>query len=84
MIAVISIRSFLVYARPGCREALAAALEEEPGCEVYPSSNADVLVLVTEHISTSDEAAFDARLAERDDVEGVALVSGFQHNEREP
>lgn len=71
-----SIRTFLVYVRPGSRERVAALLRQEAGCDIDPSENADVIVLVTNHDSRADEDRFDERLAALDGVAGVALVSG--------
>ena len=49
---------------------------QEPGCDIYPSENADVIVLVTDHDSRANEDRFDERLAALDGVAGIALVSG--------
>lgn len=73
---MVSIRSFLIHARPGCRDALVAALRREPDCDVYPSISGDVVVIVAEHTSRADEDAFDERLARRPEVANVARVSG--------
>src|SRR5688500_14103900 len=42
------IQSYLVYPEPGQTAALVAALAQIPGCDVIPSVNRNVLVLVTE------------------------------------
>ena len=80
------IRSFLVHLRPGHRDHVAAVLRRESGCEVYPSENADLLVLVTDLSSREAEAEFDDRLAAHEGVVGVALVAGYHHagSELEP
>jgi len=74
----VSIRSFLVYLRPGAREGVVAALGREPVCQVYPAENADLLVVVSEHTSPVEEAAFDERLRSTDGVSAVALVAGYR------
>jgi nitrate reductase NapAB chaperone NapD len=73
------IRSFLVHLRAGHRDRVAAMLRRESGCDVYPSENADLLVLVTDLPSREAEAQFDDRLTAHEGVVGVALVAGYHH-----
>ena len=73
-----SIRSFLVHVKPGARALVSATLGREPGCDVYPSENADLVVVVSEHGTRDEEERFDERLASLDGVAGVALVCGYR------
>lgn len=73
-----SIRSFLVHVRPGARELVSMTLGREPGCDIYPSANADLVVVVSEHGTREDEDRFDERLATLEGVAGVALVCGYR------
>ena len=71
------IKSYLAYSGRGRRDELAATLRALGGCQVIPSVNRDLLVLVTD---TPDEAADEAlqkALARVELLEGLALVAGL-------
>lgn len=72
-----SVRSFLVHVAPGARELVAQALLERATCDIFPATNRDVLVIVTEHETREAERSFDELLAEIDGVRSMALVSGY-------
>lgn len=71
------IRSFLVHVHPGDRDVVAAALAAEPGCDVLPATNRDLVVVVSEHDGRDAEEAFDRRVATLPGVTAVAMVAGF-------
>jgi nitrate reductase NapAB chaperone NapD len=73
----LSIRSFLVHIKPGRHEAVAGMLRADGSCDVYLSENADLLVVVTDHTTRTEDDRFDERLTALPDVMGVALVSGY-------
>jgi nitrate reductase NapAB chaperone NapD len=72
----VGIRSFLVYVAPGRRDEVAQALAGDPGCDVYPAANRDIVVVVSDVDDRGAEEAFDERLAALPGVLNVALVSG--------
>jgi nitrate reductase NapAB chaperone NapD len=53
------------------------ALETEPACDVYPATNRDLVVVVSDLEDRQAEEAFDERLAAIPGVIHVALVAGF-------
>ena len=72
-----TIQSYLVYPEPGRTAALTATLARIPGCEVIPSENRELLVLITD---TPDEAAqksLEARLEALDGAACLAMVGGW-------
>lgn len=72
-----TVRSFLVHVAPGALERVADTLRRQSACDVFPASNRDLLVLVTEHETREAELAFDRFLAETDGVRSMAFVSGY-------
>ena len=71
------IRSLLVHIGAGHRDGVVQALTGDPHCDVYPATNRDVIVLVTDHDDAADEERFDRRLASMPEVLSVAVVAGF-------
>ena len=72
-----TIQSYLVYPEPGRTAALAAALAQIPGCEVIPSVNRDVLVLVTESPDDTAQRSLETRLEDLDGAACLAMVGGW-------
>jgi nitrate reductase NapAB chaperone NapD len=72
-----AIRSLLLHIGAGHREGVARALAADPHCDVYPATNRDVIVLVTDHDDAADEEGFDRRLASMPEVLSIAVVAGF-------
>ena len=70
------IRSYLAYAVPGRRDALAGALATLDGCEVTPAENYDVLLLVTDTPHEHAEQALQAALGGLPDLQSLTLVAG--------
>ncbi len=73
------IKSYLVFPVEGKRSELEKALEAVPGCEVTPSTNRDVVVLVTDTEGEQAEKALEERLHAIPSLQALTLVSG--HNE---
>ena len=70
------IKSYLAYPARGRRDELADLLRAMPGCQVIPSLNRELLLVVTD---TPDEAAdqsLQEALAHVPLLEGLALVAG--------
>jgi nitrate reductase NapAB chaperone NapD len=74
----VPIKSYLTYPEPGRLSEAAEALAAIPGCEVYPSTTHDVLILVTDTADDAAETALEARLGEVAGVLCMALVSGAE------
>ena len=75
------IKSYLVYPADGHLESLSNTLNGMPNCEVVPSTNENLLVLVTESEDETAEATLEAQLKKIPTIQSMALVSG--HNESE-
>ena len=72
-----TIQSYLVYPEPGRTAALTATLASIPGCEVIPSVNRDLLVLVTESGDEAAQKSLEATLEELDGAACLAMVGGW-------
>jgi nitrate reductase NapAB chaperone NapD len=72
------IKSYLTYPEPGKLSEAAAELATIPGCEVYPSTTHDVLILVTDTADDAEEAALEAKLSQVAVIHCLALVSGAE------
>ena len=76
------IKSYLVYPIEGERNHLITTLNSLHGCEVTPSTNHELLVLVTESADDSAETQLETQLRNIDVIQAITLVSG--HNEPTP
>ena len=73
-----AIKSFIVYPAFGKHRELGNILQNLPGCEVIPSENTEVLILVTDTSSEQEERELEARLEEIDCLQSLTLVAGFE------
>lgn len=66
--------SYLAIPRAGQRDALARRLAALPDCEVLPSLNRDILVLVTDTADRSAERALRDRIESLDGIRALVLT----------
>lgn len=71
------IKSYLVHAFEGQKEKLVNELNRLPQCQVNPSTNEDVLVLVTDTPTVLAEKKLEKTLESISEIKNMALVSGF-------
>ena len=71
------IKSYVAFPRKGEKERLIKVLESTEHCEVMPSTNKDVLVLVTDTQNDQQEEALQQVLDSIEEIEHLNLVSGF-------
>jgi nitrate reductase NapAB chaperone NapD len=71
-----AICSYLVIPRPGATAALADRLVALPGCEVVPSANRDLLVLVTDTPDREQENALRHRIERLEEIQALVLTFG--------
>ncbi len=74
------IKSYIVFPRIGEKRQLIKVLENTKHCEVLPSSNKDVLVLVTDTKNDQEEEILQQMLDDIEGIEHLNLVSGFSEN----
>lgn len=72
-----AIQSYLVYAKPGCRDTVAARLRTIPLSDIRPSETHDIVILVTETEGKSGTESLENQLAAIPEVDGYALVAGY-------
>jgi nitrate reductase NapAB chaperone NapD len=71
------IKSYLVHTTASEKSDLARLLSQTNGCEVNPSTNADLLILVTDTASLEEEKHLEEKLKNMTQIKNIALVSGF-------
>lgn len=71
-----SIASYLAYPHDGQRDDLVRALRSHPACEVIPSDNAEVLILVTDTDGADQERELEVFLEELAPLQCLAMVYG--------
>ncbi len=68
--------SYLAYPVKGARETLVKRLESLPFCEVIPSDNTDVLVLITDTPDEQKEKTLAQRLHEIKSLQSLHMTFG--------
>jgi nitrate reductase NapAB chaperone NapD len=71
------IKSYVAFPHKGEKNQLIQVLENTEHCEVVPSTNKDVLVLVTDTENDQQEEALQQVLNDIEEIEHLNLVSGF-------
>ena len=74
------IKSYLAYPVTGQKQALVAALQQIPQCEITPSTNKDLIVIVTESADETAEQALEQQLHAIPSLLSLTLVSGHQED----
>lgn len=74
------IKSYLVYPADGQLESLSKTLNGIPNCEVVPSTNENLLVLVTESEDETAESSLENKLKAIPAIQAMTLVSGHNEN----
>lgn len=72
------VKSYLAYPQPGGIEALVSDLGELKGCEIHPSSNRDLVVVLTDTADAHEEELLRERLQQLSSLKYLALVAGFE------
>lgn len=72
------IKSYLTYPEPGRLREVAEALGQIPGCEVFPSTTHEVLILVTDTEGDDDERRTEDAVQAVEGIQCLALVSGAE------
>lgn len=71
------IKSYLVFPQSGQKKSLAGALNEMPCCEVIPSENRGVMVLVTDTKDNDQDEKCLNDIKNIKSLEHITLVAGF-------
>lgn len=72
------IKSYLVFPESGKKDVLQQELEQFPQCEVYPSTNEDLLVLVTDTTAKEEENQLLESINGLNFLKHLSMVSGFE------
>lgn len=71
------VMSYLVYPVAGRRDELASTFEGMESCEILPSENTDLLLLLTDTPDAPAQKRLEEELRSLDSIATLALVSGF-------
>ena len=71
------IKSYLAHPKDGRKNELIKDLSELVQCEVIPSENENVIVVVTETLDENEDKSLSELIEALDSIKLLALVSGF-------
>lgn len=71
------IKSYLAHPHDGKKNELIRALSGIDQCEVVPAQNKDLLILITETESNTEEEILKEKLEALESLKLLAMVSGF-------
>ena len=71
------IKSYLAYPIDGKKNALIVALNALDNCEVIPSENEELLVVLTDTLTIEEDKSLKDTIDALDSLKMISLVSGF-------
>lgn len=71
------IKSYLAYPAEGQKERLKKAISLLEGCEIIPAENENLLVVVTDTLTDTEDKSLKEKIESLDSINLLALVSGF-------
>ncbi len=71
------IKSYLAHPIDGKKEALIHALQSLDNCEVIPSENEELIIVVTDTLTIEEDKILKEKIDAIDSLKMVSLVSGF-------
>lgn len=77
------IKSYLTFSHLGLKDDLERSLRSIHHCEVIPSENKDVIVVVSDTQNEDEEKEFLNELLEAESLDHYTLVAGFEENSKE-
>ncbi|MDR6237070.1 hypothetical protein [Aureibacter tunicatorum] len=74
------VKSYIAYPIEGKKEELIDSIEKLPSCEVVPSENHEVIIIVTDALSKEDDEQIQANLKNIPSLMSLSMVAGFEVN----
>ena len=74
------VKSYLAHPHKGQLEALLDDLKGLEGCEVIPSTNEEVAVLVTDTLNEETDLKLVSQIQDLPSLKMLSMVSGFEVN----
>ena len=75
------IKSFLAFPSPGKKDELSTALSQIEECVVTPSTNEEVLVLVTDTTDKKEEEQLLEKIQNLESCDQLSMVAGYSDNQ---
>lgn len=77
------IKSYLAHPVEDKKEALLYKLSQIEACEVVPSKNQNLIIVVTETIDEEEEQQLQKELEAIEEIQLLSLVSGFNSPQKQ-
>jgi nitrate reductase NapAB chaperone NapD len=74
------VKSYLVRPHAGKFNELIAELSALKGCEIIPSTNEEITVLVTDTLNEEEDILLVSKINTLDSLKMLTMVSGFEVN----
>lgn len=71
------IKSYIAYPFDGKKDSLVKEINNLEHCEVIPSENEDVLVVITDTLTTEEDKKLKDTIDALESLKMISLVSGF-------
>lgn len=71
------IKSYLAHPHEGKKEQMVMALNHLDGCDIIPAKNQDVVVVVTDTLTQTEDDLIKEQIEAIDSLRVLAMVSGF-------
>lgn len=78
------IKSFLAHPKNGQKQQLVNDLEAIPSCEIIPSTNQELVVIVTDTASKEEDIKLEERINALPSLAMLSMVSGFDNKDIKP
>lgn len=77
------IKSYLAYPHPNQKETLEKALNKLENCEIIPSKSHDIIIIVTDTLSESDDEELEKKIYAIKSLRLLTIVAGFNTENKE-
>ncbi len=77
------IKSYLAYPHPNKKEDLEKELRKIKNCEIIPSESHDLIIIVTDTTSDSDDKILEDKIYDIDSLRLLTIVAGFNPENKE-
>lgn len=77
------IKSYLAYPHDGKKNELIKAISQLSNCDVIPSENKDLIILVTETNDKSEDEILEKKIEAIESLKLLSMVSGFNTSKQE-
>lgn len=77
------IKSYLAYPQPNQKRELEMALNKLENCEIIPSQSHDIIIIVTDTLSESEDKELEDKIYAIKSLRLLTIVAGFNTENKE-